>query len=204
MENKTDDYRPESYTRVQIERRQAEHDKQYKDAEELFFRYLEYYEANYPNSKKNIEWNHKKASFNIKEGNFEETLDKCSELELYNILTVLDYTRKEEFAGNMKEHTAHLNARALITNRIPGFKLQEKLTQMKNEQHVRELEITKLEKQIEEKRLEFAETHKDDKGEELQTDIFVCSVCGRQCASSSGLSSHQRYNHPELFDKKIE
>lgn len=136
---------------------------------------------------------------NIREGDFEKTLDKCSELELYNILHILDYGRKENFSGSMKEHYGHLYARGLIISRIPGWDEYQKLEELKNKKKLQEKRIRELEKTIEQKRIVFAKQQKEINEKEM-AQVFICDICGKQCANGPGLSSHQRNKHPEIFE----
>jgi hypothetical protein len=203
VEERTDDRRAISYTKRQRLEKEKINEIKYQKAQDLFFKYQEFYDANYPRSTNDIEWSIDKAKINIPEGNFEETLNKMSELELYNILVVLDYGRKENFSGDMKEHYEHINARALITTRIPGFREQEKLKKFKEDKRKQEKIIQDLESTIKQKKIEFAKAHGEKVEEAPKTNIFICEICGFEAAKGSGLASHKRSKHPENKEKKM-
>lgn len=201
---KIDDRRPVSYTKQKIERKNRLHNEGYVNAQELFFKYLEFYEKNYPKSTHDLEWDDKKAIINVKEGDFEDTLNKLSELELYNVLTVYEYGRKENFSGDMKEHYNQLYATGFVRKRIPGYAEQEKLKRLKNQKRIQERKIKELEKAIGEKRIVFSKTHAVGSNAKISnnTKIVVCEICNKQFATGSGKASHQRSKHPELFENK--
>jgi len=190
--NKEDDRRPTSYTKERVEREKRLRTESYKRAQDLYFMYLEFYEVNYPKSTHDLEWDRPKVTMNVKEGDFEKILEKLSELELYNMLTVFDYGRKENFSNDMKEHYDHLYSTGFIRARIPGYGDQEKLNILKNKKRDTERTIRKLERQIKEKRIVFS------KDQELKNKIVVCEICGKECARGSGLASHMRNKHPPL------
>lgn len=189
-----DDTRPISYTYKQRIAREKVYEVRIEKAQKIFFDYLKFYNENYPESTHDIEWSDKKFSLNInKTLDFEVILDKLSEEELYRVHNILAYSKKESFSGSMKEYNDYLDVDAMITKRIPGWNILQKIEKLKEKQQKDIREIEKLKRLYIDEKKEFL--LKKEVTEEIQKEQkkeFLCELCGKACTNKAGLTSHMR------------
>jgi len=203
--NYEDDSRSDSYTyKLRLRREKLKREK-LEAIKKLFFEYLKFYNENYPASTHDIEWNDPEITFMIDVGlDFEEALDNLSEKELYDIHTILDYSRRETDHISIKERDTYLLTDAMITKRIPGWSILAKIEKIKEKQQKDNREIKQLEKLYITEKKEYL-TKKQDQKEVLEVPEepvkkeFLCEIpgCDKVCASKAGLNSHMRGHKKE-------
>ena len=187
-----DKVRPSSYTLGKINKKKALMKERAEDAIRIILEATEYYNKEYPNSTRGVEWSNVKIPIRLEEiDDIDDFLAKCSEEELYNIREILVYTQKE-LVRTIKDRDRYDLVIVRVKKRIPGIKYVERLegVREKENQIIKERKgyerlILEAREQFEFERLEaikpIESTEPIDVIESVEKlEPYFCSMCARE------------------------
>lgn len=193
------DERSTSYTVSNINRRKALAETKLEGFRNTLLVSMEYYNKEYPNSTRNIEWTQPKVKISVDLGNdVDEFLGKCSEEELLGLREIIEYTRRETLR-RVSEHEQYQLTGAYIKKMIPGIAYIEQLEAIKEKESEVLREKAKYEKLIAEERRMFNEVKVEEIIEPVVIEgseglePYFCSMCARTHMKGNIYQEHLEY-----------
>jgi len=197
-----DKLKSSSYTVNKIKKRKDLEKAKKEDAIKIILESVEYYNEEYPNSTRGIEWTKAKIPIRLEKiDDIDDFLEKCSEEDLFGIRDILKYAQKE-VARKVKLRDRYDLVIVRVKKRIPGIKYVERLEKIKEkeakivkERKDYELLIQEARQDFEANRLEvFNKPMEEVIEEEVEPlEPYFCSICARNHTKGQIYQDHLEY-----------